>query len=53
MSEQNLIRWSELALAIGGIGIGLFLITLYPLGNFFAPEPLTSSESVLAHSPPL
>lgn len=50
MSEQNLIRWSGLALAIGGIGIALFLITLYPLGDFFAPEALTSSESVLAHT---
>jgi len=50
MSTQNLIRWSGLALVVGGVGIALFLITLYPLGNFLAPEVLTTSQSVLAHT---
>lgn len=50
MSAQNLMRWSGLALALGGIGIALFLITLYPLGNFLAPEAFVTSQSVLAHT---
>ncbi|HKZ40188.1 MAG TPA: hypothetical protein VJ044_04450, partial [Candidatus Hodarchaeales archaeon] len=50
MSSQTLIRWSGLALVIGGIGIALFLITLYPMGNFFAPETITTGQSVLAHT---
>jgi hypothetical protein len=50
MSTQNLMRWSGLALVVGGLGIALFLITLYPLGNFFDPETFTSSQSVLAHT---
>lgn len=50
MSTLNLIRWSGLALVVGGVGIALFLITLYPLGNFLAPEAFTTSQSVLAHT---
>ena len=50
MSTQNLIRWSGLALVVGGIGIALFLITLYPLGSFFDPQVLTNSQSMLAHT---
>jgi hypothetical protein len=50
MSTQNLIRWSGLALMVGGVGIALFLITLYPLGNFLAPETIITSQSILAHT---
>lgn len=50
MKTQNLIRWSGVSLVLGGLGIALFLITLYPLGNFFAPEVITTSQSTLAHT---
>ena len=50
MATQNLIRWSGLALAVGGVGIALFLITVYPLGNFFDPHVLAMGQSILAHT---
>jgi hypothetical protein len=50
LSTQNLIRWSGLALIVGGVGIALFLITLYPLGNFLAPKTIITSQSILAHT---
>ena len=50
MSTQNLMRWSGLALILGGVGIALFLITLYPLGSFFDPQVLINPQSVLAHT---
>jgi hypothetical protein len=50
MTTQNLIRWSGLALVIGGAGIALFLIKVYPLGNFLAPEVLVMGQSMLAHT---
>jgi len=50
MTTQNLIRLSGLSLILGGLGIALFLIALYPLGSFFAPEVITTSQSVLAHT---
>lgn len=49
-TQNNLIRWSGLALAVGGVGIALFLITVYPLGNFLSPAVLAMGQSMLAHT---
>jgi hypothetical protein len=49
MSSEVLVRWSGLALAVGGIGIATFLLTLYPLGDSLSPQVLLIGASVAAH----
>lgn len=49
MSDANLVRWSGLAMVIGGIGIATFLLTLYPLGDPLLPQVLLTNQSVIAH----
>ncbi len=49
MSNAILVRWSGLALAVGGIGIATFLLTLYPLGDPLSPQVLLTSQSLAAH----
>lgn len=49
MSNVALVRWSGLALAVGGIAIATFLVTLYPLGDPLSPRVLLTDQSVAAH----
>ncbi len=49
MSAPALLRWRGIALAIGGVGIALFMLTLYPLGNPFSPNVLLTSQSLISH----
>ena len=49
ISDRQLVRLSGLALAVGGIGIAAFLLTLYPLGDALSPRVLLTGQSVVAH----
>src|ERR671937_442260 len=50
MSNAILVRWSGLALAVGGIGIASFLLVLYPLGDPLLPRVLLTEQSLIAHT---
>ena len=47
---SELIRWSGLALLLGGVCIALFVLVLYPVGGFFGAGPVHHPAWVPAHS---
>ena len=50
MSSETLIRWSGLALAVGGIGIAGFVVATLPIGGLEASvEQTLSATYLLAH----
>jgi hypothetical protein len=49
MSATNLIRWSGLALIVGGSGVAGFLLALIPIGGFSAAPAQSPGLYFLAH----
>src|SRR5581483_11353390 len=50
MTAAALMRWSGLALILGGLCIALFVLLLLPVGGFFGAEHGRSPLWVPAHS---